>query len=183
MKNKIEKTRLFHNFQHSILRKYDIRGVVGDTLFESDAYAIGLSFANYLRYYKITGSIAIIKDARASGDILKSKVIQGLIDGGCNVVDCGVGPTPMCYFSAYFMPEVVAFIAITGSHNPANYNGFKLGIKGKNFAEHEILELAQNLRSGVEIIGGGKFFEKSCKRLTFAPRTLFSGACHSVGAA
>lgn len=144
-----------HTFNPQILRKYDIRGIVGETLTEDDAFAIGMSFVHYLRLQNINPIIAVIKDARHSGIVLKQKVIEGITFAGGKVFDCGIGTTPMVYFASNHL-NTSGFIAITGSHNPINHNGFKLGITGKAFSEEEIQEIGNIAKQGVEKQEGGK---------------------------
>lgn len=137
-----------HIFNERILRKYDIRGIVNETLFDEDAFAIGMSMVEYLKMQNLEPTIAIIKDARPSGISLKKNVADGIIFAGGNVVDCGIGSTPMIYFASIHL-KTSGFVAITGSHNPLQYNGFKFGITGKAFSDEEIQKLAKIANDGV----------------------------------
>src|SRR5271157_4132802 len=113
-----------HRFDPTILREYDIRGVVGRTLHEVDARAIGRAFA--ARLYESGGSrVAVGRDGRLSSPSLEVALIEGLSESGVDVVRIGLGPTPMLYYAATTL-EVDAGIMVTGSHNPSDYNGFKL---------------------------------------------------------
>ena len=94
---------LYHKFSPSILRKYDIRGIVGQDLNPIDAYALGRAFVEYLKLQNFEQTIAVIKDARASGIELKAEVIRGIVDGGGTVFDCGIGSTPTCYFASHHL--------------------------------------------------------------------------------
>ena len=161
---------LSHKFSKSILRKYDIRGIVGQDLNPIDAYALGRAFVEYLKLQHIEQTIAVIKDARASGIELKAEVIRGIVDGGGTVFDCGVGSTPTCYFASHHL-KTSGFIAITGSHNPINYNGFKFGITGQAFSEEKILEIA-NLAQNLEILDGGNVVEASNVKNDYIQRIL-----------
>jgi phosphomannomutase len=149
-----------YEFKHSILRKYDIRGITGVDLNKEDGYFLGLAFVNYLRSKNFELTVAVAKDARQSGVELQNAVIQGIVDGGGTAVDCGICPTPVCYFASYHY-KTQGFIMVTGSHNPLDYNGFKFGIAGIPFSEEEILNLAQLAKNGVYEHSGGKIVYKN----------------------
>jgi phosphomannomutase/phosphoglucomutase len=108
-----------------IFRQYDIRGVVGDDLTVDAANAIGQAFAAFLEQHGVTGAVAIGRDNRPSGLQLRDALVAGLTSSGVNVVDIGVVPTPLLYWSLSHL-DVGAGIQITGSHNPPEYNGFKI---------------------------------------------------------
>src|ERR1700733_3050841 len=113
-----------HQFHSSILREYDIRGIVGETLGTADATAIGRGFATRLRRAGGT-RVAVGYDGRLSSPDLERALIEGLTAGGVDVVRVGMGPTPMLYYAEAIL-EVDGGIQITGSHNPGDYNGFKM---------------------------------------------------------
>jgi phosphomannomutase/phosphoglucomutase len=108
-----------------IFRQYDIRGVVGDDLTVDAARAIGRAFAVFLDQHGVQGSVAVGRDNRPSGGQLRDALVGGLTSSGVDVVDIGVVPTPLLYWSLSHL-DVVAGIQITGSHNPPEYNGFKI---------------------------------------------------------
>ena len=108
-----------------IFRQYDIRGVVGDDLTEEAARELGGAYAALLRERGVTGEVAVGRDNRPSGSGLRDALVQGLTGAGVNVVDIGIVPTPLLYWSLHHL-EVAGGIQITGSHNPPEYNGFKL---------------------------------------------------------
>ena len=113
-----------HRFDPTILREYDIRGIVGETLGEGDADAVGRSFGTVLR--RAGGrQIALGRDGRESSPALEAALLRGLTGVGVDVVRIGIGPTPMLYYAEAEL-AVDGGIMITGSHNPANYNGFKM---------------------------------------------------------
>ena len=117
-----------HRFDPTCLREYDIRGVVGRTLGEADAYAIGRSFATLVR--RSGGSrVAVGRDGRDSSLDLERALVRGLNEGGADAVRVGLGPTPMLYYSEAVL-DVDGGIQITGSHNPPEYNGFKMVLGG-----------------------------------------------------
>ncbi|WP_066798640.1 phosphoglucomutase/phosphomannomutase PgmG [Sphingomonas soli] len=113
-----------HRFDPTSLREYDIRGIVGQTLGPDDARAIGRGFATLLR--RAGGKrVAVGWDGRISSPMLRDALVEGLTASGCDVVRTGMGPTPMLYYAEATL-EVDGGIQITGSHNPGNYNGFKM---------------------------------------------------------
>jgi phosphomannomutase len=114
-----------HTFNPVALREYDIRGIVGKTLGVEDAQAIGRTFGTLIK--RSGGStVAVGYDGRISSPMMESALITGLIASGVDVVRVGLGPTPMLYYAEYILEGVDGGIQITGSHNPADYNGFKM---------------------------------------------------------
>ncbi len=113
-----------HVFHPTTLREYDIRGIVGTTLGEADAVAIGRGFATRVR--QAGGrTVAVGYDGRHSSPALAAAVVAGLNASGVDAVEIGLGPTPMLYFAVHDL-ACDGGIMITGSHNPPDYNGFKL---------------------------------------------------------
>ncbi|MHA1539419.1 MAG: phosphoglucomutase/phosphomannomutase PgmG [Alphaproteobacteria bacterium] len=113
-----------HQLPATILREYDIRGIVGETLTEDDAYLIGRAYGKIIDDSK-GKTVAIGRDGRESSPVLEAALIKGITESGINVVQVGIGPSPMLYFAVYHL-DLDGGIMITGSHNPANYNGFKM---------------------------------------------------------
>jgi phosphomannomutase len=113
-----------HAFHASLLREYDLRGVVGQTLSAADARALGRSFGSLARR-RGARAIAVGYDGRHSSPMLAEAVAAGLAACGLDVVNIGRGPTPMLYFAAHTL-NVGGGVMVTGSHNPSDYNGFKL---------------------------------------------------------
>ena len=140
-----------HRFHPTSLREYDIRGIVGETLGEADAYAIGRSFATLARRGGGT-RVAVGRDGRASSEALQAELVRGLTEGGIDVVRVGLGPTPMLYYAAATL-EVDGGIMITGSHNPAHYNGFKMVLQDKPFFGSDIQGLGKMAAEGDWIDG------------------------------
>jgi phosphomannomutase len=133
-----------HTFHPSVLREYDIRGIIGETLGADDARAIGRGFATLLRRAKGDSArwkVAVGYDGRTSSTMLESALVEGLNASGVDVVRIGMGPTPMLYYAEASAPDVDGGIQITGSHNPVNYNGFKLVFQGAPFFGADILAL------------------------------------------
>ena len=130
-----------HVFSPTILREYDIRGVVGETLHEADAHAIGRAFAAVV-IEKGGRRVAVGRDGRLSSPAMEAALVDGLTARGVDVVRIGLGPTPMLYFAVNTL-EVDGGIMVTGSHNPANYNGFKLMLGKKSFFGQDIQRLGR----------------------------------------
>jgi len=130
-----------HRFNPAILREYDIRGIVGKTLFAADAEALGRAFAATLAR---TGGrrVAIGYDGRLTSPELAAALVEGLAAGGADVVRIGRGPTPMLYFAAATL-GVDGGVMVTGSHNPPDHNGFKMVLGGKPFYAEQIQELGR----------------------------------------
>jgi phosphomannomutase len=145
---------LSHTFDPTVLREYDIRGVIGETLGADDARAIGRSFATMLR--EAGGkTVAVGYDGRVSSPMLEHALIEGLNSSGCDVVRIGMGPTPMLYYAEASAEQVDGGIQITGSHNPANYNGFKMVFMGRPFFGADILEIGRRAAAGEWADGTG----------------------------
>jgi len=135
-----------HSFDPTSLREYDIRGIVGKTLGPRDAHAIGRGFAKLLR--DAGGSrCAVGRDGRESSPMLEDALVEGLTQGGVDVLRVGLGPTPMLYFAAA-THKVDGGIMITGSHNPADYNGFKMVFQGRPFFGLDILRIGKLAEAG-----------------------------------
>jgi len=135
-----------HRFDPSILREYDVRGIVGKTLSEADAYALGRAYASLAREEGAV-RVAVGRDGRLSSPALEAALIEGLTKGGLNVVRIGVGPSPMLYYAVATL-DVQGGIQVTGSHNPADYNGFKMLLNGRSVFGQEIQDLGRRALSG-----------------------------------
>lgn len=135
-----------HRFDPTSLREYDIRGIVGQTLGEDDARAIGRGFATLLR--RAGGHrVAVGRDGRVSSPALEAALVEGLTASGCDVVRVGLGPTPMLYYAEAVL-EVDGGIQITGSHNPGNYNGFKMVFQHRPFFGQDIQTIGKLAAEG-----------------------------------
>jgi phosphomannomutase/phosphoglucomutase len=130
-----------------IFRQYDVRGIVGRDLTPEVARAIGRGFAALLAARAIVGAIAVGRDNRPSGGALRDALADGLTGSGANVVDVGVVPTPLLYWALNHEP-VVAGIQITGSHNPPEYNGFKLCVGTDSLHGDGIQTLRETIERG-----------------------------------
>jgi len=135
-----------HRFDPTSLREYDIRGIVGKTLGPDDAHAIGRGFATLLR--RAGGHrVAVGRDGRVSSPELEAALVEGLTASGCDVVRVGMGPTPMLYYAEAIL-EVDGGIQITGSHNPGDYNGFKMVFQHRPFFGQDIQEIGKLAEAG-----------------------------------
>ncbi|MBX7460023.1 phosphoglucomutase/phosphomannomutase PgmG [Qipengyuania huizhouensis] len=144
-----------HEFDPTVLREYDIRGIIGETLGADDARAIGRTFGSMLR--EAGGSrVAVGYDGRRSSPMLEHALVEGLTASGCDVVRVGLGATPMLYYAEASDGEVDGGIQITGSHNPPNYNGFKMVFQGRPFFGADIQELGRRSAAGEWADGAGK---------------------------
>ena len=135
-----------HTFDRSILREYDVRGIVGKTLNEADAYALGRTFAA-LATDEGARRLAVGRDGRTHSPVLQAELVRGLIEGGIGVIDIGVGPSPMLYFAVATL-GVQGGIQVTGSHNPPEYNGFKMLLNGRSVFGEEIQKLGRRAADG-----------------------------------
>ena len=128
-----------HKFDSTILREYDIRGVVGKTLHVADATAIGRTFGSMVRR-KGGKRVVLGYDGRLSSPDLAAACTAGLTAAGVDVIQIGVAATPMLYFAVWHL-EADGGIQITGSHNPPDFNGFKMMMGKKSFFGEEIQKL------------------------------------------
>jgi phosphomannomutase / phosphoglucomutase len=122
-----------------IFRAYDIRGVVGETLSVDVAERIGQAIGTVLQEQGLT-DIVVGRDGRLSGPDLSDGLIEGLRKAGRNVIDIGMAPTPVAYFAAYHL-RTGSSVAVTGSHNPPDYNGFKIVVGGQTLSGDAITDL------------------------------------------
>ncbi|MDF3932475.1 phosphomannomutase/phosphoglucomutase [Pseudomonas citronellolis] len=129
----------------SIFRAYDIRGVVGDTLTAETAYWVGRAIGSE-SLARGEPCVSVGRDGRLSGPELVQQLIQGLLDCGCQVTDIGMVPTPVLYYAANVL-EGKSGVMLTGSHNPPNYNGFKIVVAGETLANEQIQALRERIEN------------------------------------
>jgi phosphomannomutase len=135
-----------HRFDPTTLREYDIRGTVGRTLFEDDAFAIGRCFGSLVaRNGGVT--VAVGYDGRLSSPAMEAALAKGLSASGIEAVRIGRGPTPMLYYASTKLGTDGA-VMVTGSHNPPDYNGFKMVLGGKPFFGEQIRALGGQAMAG-----------------------------------
>ncbi|MCB1661973.1 MAG: phosphomannomutase/phosphoglucomutase [Pseudomonadales bacterium] len=137
----------------SIFRAYDIRGIVDETLDTDVAYRLGQAVGTVAKI-KGNDSVVVGADGRLSSPELCAALVRGLRDSGSDVINIGTVPTPMVYFATN-VTEAKSGIMITGSHNPSNYNGFKIVVDGNTLAGQEIQSLRQMIERNQFNSGNG----------------------------
>ncbi len=158
-----------HHFDPTILREYDIRGTVGENLSPADAEAIGRAFGTIVR--RDGGRrVCVGYDGRLSSPDLQAALCRGLVAAGIDVLRIGLGPTPMLYFSVYHL-DADGGIQITGSHNPPDYNGFKIMLGHGSFFGEDIQKLGRIAAAGDYESGDGSI-EDIDLRQVYADRLL-----------
>lgn len=147
-----------HQFYPTILREYDVRGIVGDTLHTADATALGKAFGTHVR--RAGGSrVCVGYDGRVSSPEMAENLMAGLKSTGLEVINIGLSGTPMLYYSVFEL-DTDGGIMITGSHNPPNYNGFKM-MKGKKPCFGEAIQaLGKTAADGDFEVGEGSIREE-----------------------
>lgn len=139
-----------------IFRAYDIRGVVGQSLDVGVAVQIGHAIGSLMHEVGLT-DIIVGRDGRLSGPSLTEGLIAGLRKAGRNVIDIGLAPTPLTYFGAYLL-RAGSCVSVTGSHNPPDYNGFKIVVGGETLSGESITDLYDRIAGGrlhtAETLGG-----------------------------
>jgi len=138
----------------AIFRAYDIRGVVGKTLDAGVARQVGQVLGT-LALEKNAGPIVVARDGRLSGPALVEGMIEGITSSGCSVLDIGAVPTGVLYFAAHEF-AAGSGVVITGSHNPPDYNGFKVMIAGETLFGRQISAIYRHIRDGDVRTGQGE---------------------------
>ena len=145
-----------------IFREYDIRGVVGKDFDEKFSHALGQTLATYI--IKKTGNahpiLTVGYDARLSSPSLATAMCEGMQSTGAHVVTLGLVTTPISYFSMFHIPNAAGGVMITGSHNPPEYNGFKVSVGKTTIYGEEIQELRKLMESGEFAKGRGEISKK-----------------------
>ncbi|GAB4392214.1 MAG: phosphomannomutase/phosphoglucomutase [Kiloniellaceae bacterium] len=153
-----------HRFDPTVLREYDVRGVVGETITAADAYALGRAFGTLARRRGAT-ALAVGYDGRHSSPGLAEALCAGITATGLDVLRIGRGPTPMLYFAAYTQEldgrPVDGGVMITGSHNPPDFNGFKFTLHKASVYGPDIQELGRLAAAGDYENGAGEVREIS----------------------
>ena len=137
----------------AIFRAYDVRGVVGKSLTRDVARLLGQSIGTLMRE-KGLREIVVGRDGRLSGPELAGALADGLREAGIDVIDVGAVPTPVVYYAAYRF-NTGSGVAVTGSHNPPDYNGFKIVVGGETLSEGAIQDLYQRI-AGSKLESGGQ---------------------------
>jgi phosphomannomutase/phosphoglucomutase len=141
-----------------IFREYDIRGVVGEDLTEETVYTVARAIGTF---YQANGAtrVSIGRDARASSPPFRDLMIRGLTETGCDVIDVGMVPTPVLYYTL-FTEDVDAGVMITGSHNPSDYNGFKICLNKSSIFGEQINQIKSIALTGNFATGQGIAIER-----------------------
>jgi phosphomannomutase len=156
-----------HTFDPTILREYDVRGIVGKTLSTDDARALGAAFGT--RLVRAGGkSVAVGYDGRLTSIDLEAALVDGLVSCGLALTRIGMGPTPMLSFAIKHLGTDGGMM-VTGSHNPPDYNGFKMTLMGKPFFGADIQSLAPIAAAGDFACGEGSVDEVDLRE-TYAER-------------
>ncbi len=143
-----------HTFHPSLLREYDIRGIFGETLSAEDARALGRAFGSQLAEAGGT-RVAVGYDGRLSSPDLEAALVEGLVSTGLQVLRVGRGPTPLLYYAVCELPADGG-IMVTGSHNPPDYNGFKMMLASGSVFGSQIQALGKRAAEGRFVGGDGR---------------------------
>jgi phosphomannomutase/phosphoglucomutase len=142
------------NVPSEIFRTYDIRGVVGRSLTPALVRDIGRALGSLGRE-RGAPTFAVCRDGRLSGPELSAALADGLNAAGADVVDIGMGPTPLAYFAAHHL-GTGSCVAVSGSHNPPEYNGLKIVVAGDTLYGEDIQDIRKRIEAGVFLAGSGK---------------------------
>ena len=145
------------NIPAEIFKAYDIRGIVDETITDDITFKIGQAIGSEI-IAAGQQNIVIGRDGRLSGPRLATALADGLRASGVSVTDIGVSPSPVVYFSAYQL-NISSCVAITGSHNPPNYNGFKIVVDGTTLSAERIQGLYQRILNNDFSTGAGSYSE------------------------
>src|SRR5690606_28035639 len=127
-----------------IFRSYDIRGVVDQDLTLELAEYIGAALGSEVLDQGET-SVLVARDGRLHSEALSQAMINGILGTGCHVIDIGVVPTPVLYFATFHLPDTNSGVMVTASHNPAEYNGFKMVINGVTLADDAVMGIRSRI--------------------------------------
>ncbi|MCC5881245.1 MAG: phosphomannomutase/phosphoglucomutase [Halomonas sp.] len=131
----------------SIFRAYDIRGIVDDTLTEATVEMIGRAIGSEAAA-RNESTVVVARDGRLSGPRLSEALMRGLNASGRDVIDIGMVPTPVLYFATHVLEGTASGVMVTGSHNPPDYNGFKIVLGGETLSGEAITALYRRIESG-----------------------------------
>lgn len=146
-----------HTFHETVLREYDVRGIIDETLNVADAAALGKAFGTHVK--RAGGSkVSVGFDGRISSPAMSSALMEGIASTGVDVVNVGLGGTPMLYYSVFEL-DMDGGVMVTGSHNPPNYNGFKMMLGKKPCFGEAIQALGKTAAEGNFEVGEGTITE------------------------
>ncbi len=155
-------TKENHQFNQSILREYDIRGVVGETLSSDDIYFIGKAFGTIVQRLGEGKNICLGYDGRTSSKEFSEQLAAGLKSTGINVEIVGLGPTPLVWY-ALMNRDNHAGVMITGSHSPLEYNGVKMSLRSRPFYGEDVQDVGRVAKAGDFLEGEGSIKEVEIK--------------------
>ena len=138
----------------SIFRAYDIRGIVDDTLTEESVELIGRAIGSEAAA-RNESTVVVARDGRLSGPRLSEALTRGLTAAGRDVIDIGMVPTPVLYYATHVLEGTASGVMVTGSHNPPDYNGFKIVLGGETLSGEAITALYRRIESGDLVDGEG----------------------------
>ncbi|CAN0576477.1 unnamed protein product, partial [Ectocarpus sp. 12 AP-2014] len=154
----------------SIFRAYDIRGIVDETLTEQTVELIGRAVGSEA-IARGESTVAVARDGRLSGDRLQASLMRGLNAAGCDVINIGMVPTPVLYFATHLLEGTRSGVMVTGSHNPPDYNGFKIVLSGETLSGDAIKALFERIQSGNLERGQGSITQQDIRE-TYLARIL-----------
>ncbi|WP_422102812.1 phosphomannomutase/phosphoglucomutase [Vreelandella sp.] len=154
----------------SIFRAYDIRGIVDDTLSEATTELIGRAVGSEAAA-RGEHTVIVARDGRTSGPRLQAALIRGLQAAGQEVIDIGMVPTPALYFATHTQPESRSGVMLTGSHNPPDYNGFKIVLNGETLSGDAITRLYERIQTSDFTHGEGHVHTRDLRE-TYLARIL-----------
>ena len=158
---------LKHKFHPTILREYDIRGIVNENLTELDSFILGYFFGLTVKkkiHLSKSPKIIVSRDGRISSENLLENLIKGLLKSGSDIINIGLNPTPALYFAnEHFHAD--GSIQVTGSHNPKNYNGFKMIVLNNSFYGKDIIKLGDFSANGSDQTFDGTYEEKNIQKI------------------
>ncbi|WP_444945930.1 phosphomannomutase/phosphoglucomutase [Microbulbifer sp. VTAC004] len=149
-------------FPAHVFRAYDIRGIAGDEINEPFAYQLGRALGT-LALHAGEHILLVGRDGRNSSELLSNCLMEGILDTGCNSVDLGLVPSPLLYYACAKGKNTTSGVIVTASHNPAEYNGFKIILKGRPLAEEKLQGLYQLMKKGPFKDGEGSNREQDIK--------------------
>ncbi|MFA0810421.1 phosphomannomutase/phosphoglucomutase [Microbulbifer epialgicus] len=149
-------------FPQHVFRAYDIRGIAGEEINEPFAYQLGRALGT-LAQHAGERILLVGRDGRNSSELLGNCLMEGILDSGCNSVDLGLVPSPLLYYACAKGKNTSSGVMVTASHNPAEFNGFKIILKGRPLAEEKLQGLYQLMRKGPFKSGEGSNREQEIK--------------------
>ena len=135
------------DFPRHVFRAYDIRGVAGEEINEPFAYQLGRALGT-LALQAGEKILLVARDGRNSSELLQECLVEGILESGCNAVDLGLVPSPVLYFACAKGKNTSSGVMVTASHNPAEYNGFKIVLNGRPLAEEKLAGVYDLMKSG-----------------------------------